>query len=46
MIKRIKTLVLLGVMTIGVAGCANNSHPVDDKTKITLVLKENEKIDN
>ena len=39
MIKRIKSLVLLGVMIIGLSGCSNNGHPVDDdNVKITLVL--------
>ena len=39
MIKKLKTLLLAGVITIGVVGCSStNTNKVEDKTKVTLVL--------
>ena len=37
MIKKIKTLALVGVLSVGVVGCSNNS-PKEDSVKISLVL--------
>ena len=39
MIKKIKALLLTGVISIGVVGCSStNTNKVEDKTKVTLVL--------
>ena len=38
MIKKIKTLALVGVLSMGVVGCSSNSPKKEDKAKITLVL--------
>ena len=38
MIKKIKTLALVGVLSMGVVGCSSNSLKKEDKAKITLVL--------
>ena len=39
MIKKIRSLLLAGVISIGVAGCSStNTNKVEDKTKVALVL--------
>lgn len=38
MIKKLKTLALVGIVSMGVVGCSSNSPKEEDKTKITLVL--------
>ena len=38
MIKKLKTLALVGVLSMGVVGCSSNSPKKEDKAKITLVL--------
>ena len=39
MIKKIKVLLLTGVISIGVAGCSSiNTNNIEDKTKVALVL--------
>ena len=39
MIKKVKALLLAGIITIGVVGCSStNINKVNDKTKVTLVL--------
>ena len=39
MIKKVKVLILTGILSVGVVGCSStNTNKVEDKTKVTLVL--------
>ena len=38
MIKKLKVLALVGVLSMGIVGCSSNSLKKEDKAKITLVL--------
>ena len=39
MLKKIKALILTGILTVGVVGCSSiDKNKVEDKTKVTLVL--------